>query len=261
VSDLPPPPPAVPPPPPPPPNLVAPPGYSGYASGPIGSVPISRVGGVSKATIALIAIAGLIPLLDLLVRQSVVDEADRYLAGEYSDTEFTESIAGYALLTALSGLVSIAALVLTMIWMFRVAKNHRTLHRGGTWGPGWAIGGWFLPPFVWVIPTLMLQEMWKASDPEVPVGGEWKSRSASPLPWIWFVVFTVPTLISLGLDSGDFGDQLSGGEETLAKQITGSQTGDVIVAMATVAAAVLFIMIVRQITDRHRRLTGEATAR
>ena len=156
----------------------------------------------------------------------------------------------------------IAALVLVIIWMFRVVKNHRTLHRGGTWGPGWAVGGWFLPPCVWVIPTLVLREMWKASDPDVPVGGDWKSRPASPLPIVWFLVYTLPSLIALGVDSGDFSEQFNAdNEETLAEQISGSQTTDVVVAVASVIAAVLCIMIVRQITDRHRRLTGEATAR
>ena len=261
MSDLPPPPPAVPPPPPPPPNLVAPPGNAGYSAGPFGSVPLKRVGGISKAVLVLIAISGLLPWINLAARQSAVEDADRYLAGELSDSEFTENITPYVAVQGLTGIVSIAAAVLVMIWMFRVAKNHRTLHRGGTWGPGWAIGGWFLPPFVFVIPTLMLTEMWKASDPSVPPGGEWKQRKGSPLPWIWLIVYCVPTLISFAVESGSFTDQFSGTEETLAEQITGSQTTEVVVAVTSVIAAVLFIMIVRQITDRHRRLTGEANAR
>ena len=73
-----------------------------------------------------------------------------------------------------------------MIWLFRIAKNHQALGRRLTWAPGWAIGGWFLPPIVYVIPTLMLRESWKAADPEVPAGDErWKSSSDSPLLWIW----------------------------------------------------------------------------
>jgi hypothetical protein len=259
VSDLPPPPPAVPPPPPPPPNLVAPPNYAGYAGGPIGSVPLKRVGGLAKVVMALVALAGLMPLVDLAMRQTVVDEADRYLAGGVSDTDFTEEIIGYVLITTLSGFVTVAAAVLTMIWMFRVARNHRRLHRGGTWGPGWAIGGWFLPPVVYIIPTLMLGEMWKASDPDVPVGGEWKSRPASPLPWVWLLVYCVPTVIAFSAESDNVLDQFRGTEEALAEQITGSQTTDTVVAIASLIAAGLFVVIVRQITDRHRRLTGEAT--
>jgi hypothetical protein len=73
VSDLPPPPPQVPPPPPPPPNLVAPPNYVGYAGGPMSSVALKRVGGIAKATMLLVGLSGLMPLLDLAMRQTVVD--------------------------------------------------------------------------------------------------------------------------------------------------------------------------------------------
>jgi hypothetical protein len=238
---------------------VAPPNYAAYAGGPMSSVPLKRVGGVAKATMLLVGLSGLMPLLDLAMRQTVVDEADQYLAGGYTDKEFTDEIVSYVLVTSITGLVTVAAAVLTMIWMFRVAKNHRTLHRGGTWGPGWAIGGWFLPPLLYIIPTLMLREMWKASDPDVPVGGEWRSRPASPLPWVWLIAYCVPTLLAFGADSDDVLDQFGGTEEALAEQITGSQTTDVLVAIASVVAAGLFVMLVRQITDRHRRLTGEAT--
>ena len=144
-------------------------------------------------------------------------------------------------MTTLTGLVTVAAAVLTMIWMFRVAKNHRTLHRGGTWGPGWAIGGWFLPPIIYVIPTLMLREIWKASDPSIPVGGDWKSRPASPLPLVWLIVYCVPPLISFGYDSDDLVDQFGASERVLAEQIAGSQGVDVLLAVASVVAAGLFI--------------------
>ena len=52
-------------------------------------------------------------------------------------------------------------------------------------------------------------------------------------------------------------DQLSGSEETIAETITGSQTVDIVVVAVTVAAAIAFVALVRQLTDRHIRLTGE----
>ena len=58
-----------------------------------------------------------------------------------------------------------------MIWMFKMAKNVRALGRQGLrYAPGWAIGGWFVPPCVlYVVPWLMFRELWKASDPEPPI--------------------------------------------------------------------------------------------
>jgi len=156
------------------------------------------------------------------------------------------------------GALQLAAAVLAIIWMYRIAWNHRALHRGGTWGPPWAIAGWFVPPIIYVIPTLMMNELWKASDPDVPVGGDWRSRPASPLPFVWFVLYTAGPLISFASQSGGVLSQLRGSEETIAETITGGQTVDIIVAIVTVASAIVFVMLVRQLTDRHTHLTGEA---
>ena len=260
VSDLPPPPPPLPsatPPPPPPPNLVAPPGYSGYAGSPIGRVSLKRVGGLARATTILVLATALMSFVDLAVRQTVTDEADQFLADVIDRDEFFESIIGYVMIGMVQGLLQVAAAVVTMIWMFRVAANHRALHRGGTWGPGFGVAGWFLPPIIYVIPTLMLRELWKASDPDVPIGGDWRSRRGSPLPLIWFLLYTVVPLISLVSSSGGVFDQFSGSEESIAETITGDQTADIVVAAVTVAAAAVFVMLVRQLTARHCRLTGE----
>ena len=53
--------------------------------------------------------------------------------------------------------------------MYRIATNVRAFQRQTTWSPLFAIFGWMLPPFVlYVIPFLMLRELWKASDSEQP---------------------------------------------------------------------------------------------
>jgi hypothetical protein len=263
MTDLPPPPPSVPPPPPPPPpppsNLVAPPGYAGYTATPFTQAPLKRVKGLARTVTILVLATAALSVLDLIVRQTVTDEADQYLAGVTDRKEFIQSITGYLLIGVVQGALQLAAAVIVIIWMYRMAWNHRALHRGGTWGPPWAIAGWFLPPIVYVIPTLMLHELWKASDPEVPVGGDWRSRHASPLPVVWFLLYTAGPVISLASQSGGFLDQLRGSEETIAEAITGGQTVDIIVVALTVASAIAFVMLVRQLTARHTRLTGEAT--
>jgi hypothetical protein len=224
----------------------------------MGAIPLKRVRGVAKASVILVGATALMSLVELLARQAVTGEADDYLAGRIDADEFTESILGYAMVGVVSGMLSIAAAVLTIIWMYRVAANHRALHRGGTWGPGWAIGGWFLPPLIYVIPTLMLRELWKASDPEIPIGSDWRRASGSPLPIVWFVLYTIVPFISFASEAGGMLDELQGSETTIAERITGDQTADIVVALFTVAAAAVFIILVRQLTDRHRRLTGEA---
>lgn len=246
------------PPPPPPPGLTAPPGYVGYSTGPIGSVALKRVSGISKAVIALVASAGILGLLEPVVRRTVRDEAQQYLDGGVSDTRFMEQITGYLLYSVLISIATVTGAVLTIIWAYRVTSNHRALHRGTTWGPGWAIGGWFTPPLLYVIPTLMLREMWRASDPSVPVGGEWRSRPGSPLPYAWFVLYSlVPTVIALAnLETlvGSFG----GTAEDTADQLTGSSGLAVASGVLAVSGAAVFVVLVQRLTTRHCRLTGES---
>jgi hypothetical protein len=247
------------PPPPPPTGLIAPPGYAAYTASPFGSVPLKRIKGLSVAVVVLVALAALLPLASILARNAIVDDAEQYLDGTTSSTEFTESIISWLLVGMLAGVATLASAVVTMIWMYRVAGNHRALHRGGTWGPGWGIGGWFAPPLLYVIPTLMLNELWKASDPSVPVGGAWRDSKRSPLPFVWFALYSIVPLIVTATQSNDLFNQFGGSERTLAEQITSDQTGTYVTAAAGIAAALVFVVLVRQLTDRHRRLTGEDT--
>ncbi len=247
------------PPPPPQPDLMAPPGYTAYTAAPIAQVPLKRVRGVARVTMILVIVSALLTFVELAVQQSITDEAEEYLAGTIDGDEFRESLTGYAAVGLVVLLVQIAAIVLTIIWMFRVAKNHRTLHRGGTWGPGWAIAGWILPPFIFVIPMLMLAEMWKASDPEVRVGGDWRSTRASPLPFVWMPVWAASWIVSIAADAqGSM--SLGATDRTLAESITRDPAGDIAVAVLNLVAGIIFAVLVRQMTTRHAQLTGEAAA-
>ena len=221
------------------------------------SVPLKRIGGIARAASIVVAVTAALSVLAVATTQMVVDDAEAFLDGETDRTDFLEAVTPYALLSFLQALSLLASAVVVIVWMHRIARNLRMLHRGTTWGPGWAIGGWFLPPFLYVIPFLALREMWKASDPEVPVGGEWRSGSASPVITAWFIVFG-PVQAALQLAQlGDTFAGLSASEEALAEQITGSLALPVIGAVSDVVAAVLFVVMARRLTARHRGLTGE----
>lgn len=222
------------------------------------SVPLKRVGGIGRAATILVAGTGLLSVVAVLVARLVVDDAEAFLDDEIGRDEFLEAVTPYALLSFLQSVALLASAIVVIVWMRRVAANLRTLHRGTTWGPGWAIGGWFAPPILFVIPYLTFREMWKASDPDVPVGGEWRSGSVSPVVTAWFVVFGVVQAV---LQIAQLGETFAGfgaGEDALAEQITGDVTIPVVAAVTDVVAAALFVTMAMQLTARHRRLTGEA---
>lgn len=224
------------------------------------SVPLKRTAGIERAATITVGGVGALGVLSVVVGQLVIDDAEAFLADEIDQDEFIQSASPYLLLSFVQGLVVLASAVLVMIWMHRMARNHQTLHRGATWGPGWAIGGWFLPPLLYVIPFLMFRELWRASDPEVPIGGEWKPGRVSPLVTGWFVLYSVVPLALLAFQSGDLMSSLAASETDMAEQISSDRSVTVVGVALTAAAAVVFVVMARQLGGRHRRLTGEQRA-
>ena len=217
---------------------------------------LKRVGGVARAAMILVGLAGGFALLTAVLHYALVADAEAFLDGDLSSDDFAVSMAPYGIVALVQALATIASAVLVMIWMFRLAANLRSMHRNGRWAPGWAIGGWFLPPFLYVIPFLMFRELWKASDPEVPIGGEWRSRPVSWVVTAWFVVYG-PVSIIVQIIAADAGLGLGGTERDIAEQIVDGQDTTALAGVIATGAAVLFIIMARQLTERHRRLIGE----
>ena len=76
----------------------------------------------------------------------------------------------------------ITILVMLIIWMRRSIRNARDIERWDSGlGPGWAIGGWFVPFANWYIPVTLMQSIWRSAEPEprsASSGGA-RRRSAS----------------------------------------------------------------------------------
>ena len=212
---------------------------------------------MGKAAIILCATAALAGLASALTTRSLVGDAEAYLAGTTDDQAFIESILPYFLVTMIQMVLLIAATVVVMIWMFRIAANHRTLHRGGTWGPGWAIGGWFLPPMLFVIPFLMFRQLWKSSDPATPIGSEWRSNRVSPIVPVWFVLYSLFPLAILINQGTSTLSGLGNQEQAMAETIIDGGTITLISALVSIAGAIAFGTMARGLTSRHQQLTGE----
>lgn len=212
--------------------------------------------------LVLLAVFAVGTVIQIVGMPAVVDSAEDLRAGVISDDDFLDDLAAYNLSGGLTLLSQIALIVITMIWLFRLAKNHQALGRRLTWVPGWAIGGWFVPPILYVIPFLMLRESWKASDPDVPPGDDrWKSSSDTPLLWAWAVLYVlVPVaFIVVGLRQ-QFG-AMDNDAEDLADFFDDRLGLLLAQSIASILAAVAWALLVRALTDRHIRLTGEARTR
>ena len=238
-----------PPPPPPAPDLTA-----RAASG-----PFANVGTLSKAVAVLVAIAAGFTVAAAVISAGVVSDAEAFLAGDIDDDAFESAIGALSGVQSLGLIFQLAAGVVTILWMYRIAANLRRADRATTWNPLFAVFGWILPPLLFVIPFLMLRELWKASD-RTALGDRWRAGAENAALWAWIVAFGVlPALIELA-QIDRLADQglPTGNLDSVAETIRDNSTIDLVSAALTAAAAVAWIVVVRQLTARHTAFTGEA---
>lgn len=207
----------------------------------------------------LTAIAGVGAIITAITTPSATDSARDFLAGRISEDQFLDDYTSFGLTQSLQTLGTIATAVLTIIWLYKAAANVRSFGRATTWAPIWAVFGWILPPVLVIIPFLMVREVWKASDPEAPMDPtSWRQSADNPLIWAWFAVYGVVSAIIAAASAGAFfGAGFSQDADQLAEALDDSATLQILGAVATVVSAVLWILVVRQVTARHVRLTNE----
>lgn len=241
--------------------MVPPPGYVAYGGDVRMTGPISPVAGVAKSLVALQAISVVTGLILLGFQVSLVQRAKDFLGGDISQSDFRDRLGPFFAVSLVAGLVSLAVLVLSIIWSFRIAKNLQGLGRPITWKPGltivvWIAGGCTLS----IINFLMLREHWKASDPEVaPRDPSYTTRPVSPLIVGWFVLSLAQVVLSGASGARSFsGVNVGTGTEKVARTLS-DRLGLVIGSgLCGLAATVVLILIVRQLTARHLRAVGEA---
>jgi len=152
---------------------------------------------------------------------------------------------------AISSIIRIALIVVFIIWLWRVAKNAlEALDREDPkLGPGWAIGGWFIPLANLVLPIIVIQGLWRASASGTRPGTTWRSAKGSALVVFWWLTFIVSFL------SGTAGDDATLDEVKFADTLTA------VGAVASVVAAVLAIFVVVQLTRRFNERRAEELGR
>ena len=207
---------------------------------------------VATAAIVLVVTSVWFDIVSTYLLSRQVDNARAFLDGTLSEREFVRGLAGPMLVGVIGGLViPLAALVVIIVWMHRMAKNLAALDRPGTWTQGWAVGGWFLPPFIlFIIPFLMLRELWKRSARRSDVGA-----SVSPWITIWWVLFGPMALVVIVAQGFGFG--LRGSATDIASSLAEGQQSPWPSLVVRVLAAGAFVMMARQLTARHQLLIGE----
>jgi hypothetical protein len=241
--------------------LTPPPGDAAYEGHATPTSGIRRIGGLAVPIVVSTVIVAIGTLAGAFLSTGIATDAADFLSGSISQGEFEDALVP---LNTVQLIVSIATLttgVLTIMWMFRIAQNVRAFGRATTWSPLFAIFGWFLPPLVlYVIPFLVLRELWKASEPTAVDGTDsWKRSPDNPVLWAWFVLFGILPAVLLVVQIGSFaaGGLPTGDIESVAESLDEFGALEWATALLNVAAAVVWVRFVRQLTQRHKRLTNE----
>lgn len=222
--------------------------------------PVQSIGTLTRTISTLLLI--MVPLQVIAVADawSLVGSARDFLAGRISEDQF-ESASGGGF-GGLAGLLVLPTGVLVILWMRRMAQNLRTIGRTGlTWGPGWAIGGWFVPPFVlYVVPWLMFRELWRASDPDVAAGDtSWRRSPVPRIVDVWWVLYGLVPILGIISSAGTVLDLTASDDLTnVATTIDRFATLNVSLAAVGVVTTVVFWSVVRQWSVRHMQCTHEA---
>lgn len=241
--------------------MAPPPGYVPYGGAGMPTGPFSRIGGVAKALVILQSISVVTGLGLLLFQVSLVQRADDFLADTISLSDFRDRLGPFIAISGLAGLVSVAALVLLIIWSYRMAQNLQRLGRPITWKPGmtivvWLLGGCTLQ----IINFLMLREHWKASDPEVaPHDPSYTSRPVSGLIVGWFVLSLGQVVLGGASGARSFGGVSVGNStQTIAESLSDRLPLVIAAGLCSLGATAILVLIIRQLTSRHQRAIGEA---
>jgi hypothetical protein len=186
-------------------------------------------------------------LVIALVNQRVVFEDLRSTAfGVDPDrVDTADGLVGGA--SALELALRVAIAVVFIIWFWRAAKNNEALERlGARLGPGWAIGGWFIPLASLVIPLLIAQNLWKGADPVTPRGdASWRSAPGSSLIGWWWALW-VAAAIAAAVASV-FGPSVIDSD---ASDFRAANMWMIAASIAFTGAAVLAIYVVRELSAR-----------
>jgi hypothetical protein len=144
--------------------------------------------------------------------------------------------------------------ILTIAWTRRGYRNLGCLGVSGRrLASSWATFGWLVPGANLIVPKLVVDDIWRASDADVPSGSSrWRSSAVPTANHMWWIS-TIVALPTVALALATFlttGERPVGLAEIHATQ--GSLLVLAVAEMLVVFAAVLFNRTIGGVTERQR---------
>ncbi|TMK80809.1 MAG: DUF4328 domain-containing protein [Actinobacteria bacterium] len=185
----------------------------------------------------LVDVVGLFLLIARIDALRQVELGERSLASVADDSNRLRAVG------VVGGLVTLAILIVWLVWQHRSHANLRALGAGNLrFTPGWVVGWWFIPFADFVFPYLTMRELVKASEPTTGVA-DWAAQRTPALVGLWWAAFLGRTVI------GSIGRTVSRNATSVGALLHG-QTFELVAIVVEIAAAVLAILIVHDVDRR-----------
>lgn len=168
------------------------------------------------------------------------------LAIESAEADMDIAVGAYltALVLATAGFIG---------WFYRAYRN---LPRRGLsdlrFGPGWAIGGWFVPIWNFFRPKQIANDIWRGSFHEHDDGPSWRDAPVSPLVHWWWGTWIAGSLIAwIGtrLVARANSDLASSTTEVLEEERFGLYVNQ-FASILLIISAILAIGLIRRLSQR-----------
>jgi hypothetical protein len=219
--------------------------------------------GLATATVVLLIVMAVLSLARVGAhanRASILDDLRTGSTGlgQIDDIEAADGLAAGAAGLWLLGLLATG--VVFIVWQFRHTTNAEALrgHPDGL-GPGWSIGGWFIPFANLVLPGVQVFGASRPSDPTLPPERPTRRGEGSTIVVVWAVLLGAASVVER-VGNLNYPDDESVG---FADAVGDAITGDRLMAVGSSAYAVAAIVaatMVRQLTVRQDRRAAALVA-
>ena len=168
-----------------------------YATSSMPRPPMRSLKGLSVALTVLFAIVALVDVGAAVARNNRAGLLDDLVSDSFgfgvSEQEILDADDAVALFSGLHILLAIGIFVVIIIWQFRHAKNAEALGVRGGLGPGWAIGGWFIPVANFVLPAVQMFQSSKGSD--VAARQAARPPKGAGIVVVWGIAFAIAAML------------------------------------------------------------------
>jgi hypothetical protein len=208
--------------------------------------PLLRPAQVATAALGLCIVVNLAALVVEIDYRAVLQDLESGIDVAVADVEAGENRSAVAAVA--QAVAFLATAIAFIVWFRRAYRNTAGLGATGMrYKPGWSIGAWFVPILALFRPKRIANDIWRASDPELPHRATgWHANKVHGLVHWWWAVWIVANVVS------NISTNLYLAAETLSEQLLASSMA-IAANVVFVVTAALAILVVRAITIRQEQ--------